>query len=232
MLSTVTITGADDSIRGSELAALSEEFPFVEWGILFSHSQQGLRRFPTLAWVKELPAGLRYSAHFCGKYVRETVLEGNNKWVEWLEHSFPVNFQRIQLNFHGQFHKANSQFVPMLQYYAKTNFILQCDGVNDGAVRNVVGDCFNVSPLFDTSGGAGLVPPSWPVSWPGVYCGYAGGLGPDIIAIELPKIADRTQPAQPFWIDMERNVRSEDDWQFDLTKVRTVLDYCSAYVAV
>ncbi|MHB1675039.1 MAG: hypothetical protein ACYCSP_12405 [Acidobacteriaceae bacterium] len=35
-LETVTITGADDSTDIVELAELSEEFPFVEWGILIS----------------------------------------------------------------------------------------------------------------------------------------------------------------------------------------------------
>ncbi len=42
----VTLTGADDSVRPAELVEISQQYPLVEWGILFSKSQQGTARFP------------------------------------------------------------------------------------------------------------------------------------------------------------------------------------------
>ena len=41
ILERVTITGADHDVRPQELVDLWKEFPFVEFGILFSPRQQG-----------------------------------------------------------------------------------------------------------------------------------------------------------------------------------------------
>jgi phosphoribosylanthranilate isomerase len=100
------------------------------------------------------------------------------------------------------------------------DFIYQCDGVNDRWIRELE---FG-SPLFDTSGGAGVLPNRWPGAWPGRYCGYAGGLGPDNVVEQLTRIRIAANEGERFWIDMERRVRSDDDEQFDLDKVRTVLE--------
>jgi hypothetical protein len=56
--------------------------------------------------------------------------------------------------------------------------------------------------LFDTSGGAGVLPQEWPVPAKDFWCGYAGGLGPFNVIEQVRKI--ETVCAKPFWIDMER----------------------------
>src|SRR5437867_3256069 len=102
ILDRVTITGADDSIHPTDLVALSKEFPYAEWGILFSGSRQGSPRYPTLAWISDLwkasGYGLQLSAHLCGKWVRELVLDANFSWRR--EDQYFDMFKRIQLNFH------------------------------------------------------------------------------------------------------------------------------------
>ena len=62
-----------------------------------------------------------------------------------------------------------------------------------------------------------------------VPMGYAGGLGPDTLAEQLPKIAEATGD-RTIWIDMESKVRSEDDQQFDLDKVRACLEISKSWV--
>lgn len=233
-LDRITFTGADDSVNPYELVAISKSWPIVEWGILFSASQQGSPRYPSEGWLDRFGdamvqnPNIRLSAHLCGRWVRDFVLDGQFTWFEKYPHLGRI-FQRVQINFHGQFHKACDAFPGLLTTMKSTEFILQCDGVNDHSVRDLAekGLCM---PLFDTSGGAGVVPDDgWPTRWPGIYCGYAGGLGPSTIDRELPKIAEAS-PGQAFWIDMERRVRSEDDRTFEISKIGEVLMKAAAYL--
>jgi hypothetical protein len=54
-LKCVTLTGADDSILPEDLVALSRDFPFVEFGILFCRTFQGRRPgFPSEDWLRRL----------------------------------------------------------------------------------------------------------------------------------------------------------------------------------
>lgn len=231
-VSTVTFTGADDSISPRDLLPISELYPEVEWGILFSRSNAGRPRYPSTAWLEELGSAwieshrlkwtpLNLSAHLCGHYVRQLVTQGVEDW--WREHEY-MRFRRVQLNFHAQWHKVCAGFPVVLKTLsARHQFIFQVDGCNDASVLSWVRDGLGV-PLFDTSGGAGVVPGSWPEAIPGRLCGYAGGLGPETIAEELPKILAASDKSR-IWIDMERRVRSQDDTKFDLDKCRQVLEY-------
>ena len=64
-----------------------------------------------------------------------------------------------------------------------------------------------------------------------LYCGYAGGLGPANITQQLPLIAKAASEAK-IWIDMERNVRNEDDSVFDFLKVNLVAELVSPFVSM
>ena len=85
-------------------------------------------------------------------------------------------------------------------------------------------------PLFDLSGGAGILPESWPKA-KGEYCGYAGGLSPENLEEQLEKIKCVVDEDQKIWIDVETHVRSSDDKQFDLDKVRKFLEISKRYVS-
>lgn len=228
-LDRVTITGADDSIEPENLIHLTEKYPFVEWGILFSGSRQGGPRYPSDDWVTKLVT-LSHSlpnlcAHLCGKWVRDLVLEGNATW--WTKYDpGPSVFNRIQLNFHGQFHKACDRFPKKIKGFDH-DFILQHDGVNDETILKLGAD-LRVFPLFDLSGGAGVVPDAWPKPiWK--YQGYAGGLGPATLEPELVRIAAAAGDSR-IWIDMETRVRSDDDRLFDLGKVESCLRRAAPFV--
>lgn len=228
-LDRVTVTGADDSIEPEALIPLTMKYPWVEWGILFSGSRQGGPRYPSDAWISKL-ATLSNSlpnlcAHLCGKWVRDLVLEGEATW--WAKYDpIPCIFNRVQLNFHGQFHKACARFPKKLKGFDH-DFILQHDGVNDETILKLGAD-LRVAPLFDRSGGAGVLPAQWPRPiWK--YQGYAGGLSPENVEDELHRILDAAGDSR-IWIDVETRVRSEDDALFDLQKVEVFLKRCQPFV--
>lgn len=239
----VTITGADDSVYVWDLMALTEKYPFVEWGILFSGTRQGTPRYPSLPWLKELEKEARalpqLCAHLCGRWVRNLVLGGDFTFKREHEGLWPW-FKRVQLNFHGDPHKRAHGFEGAIGDEAPKagslgvparvgkEFILQCDGVNDDIVDELA-PWLPIVPLFDRSGGAGVVPKEWPKPLPGVYCGYAGGIGPENIVDEIRRIAE-VAGNERVWIDMETRVRSNDDHRFDLEKVEECLKLAEPFV--
>jgi hypothetical protein len=256
-LDRVTITGADDSVTPADLVQLSKEFPFVEWGILASESSTGrVSRFPSWEWMVRLQAvdyPMQLSLHLCGRWVRQLLLGHRS---EHLGAGTLFKFQRVQLNFHAEACKcAPREFAARLREMQRESpkaFIFQIDGAGgnshlDSANEHEVPGCF---ALFDVSGGAGILPEKWPEPiyldcHPGEhggcdeqwdYHGYAGGLGPDNLKFELPKILDAAAgtphtEAGRIWIDMESKVRSDNDRQFDLDKVHRCLEIASGYVS-
>jgi hypothetical protein len=250
-LDRVTFTGADDSTQVSDMLRLSRSFPFIEWGILVSesaHRDGGRPRYPSPRWIADLQAiaeqtgAMQLSLHVCGRWVRDLLIGTISLPTEFLH-----CFQRVQLNFHAERTECRPQeFAKALKLLAGKDFIFQLDGAKgnahlDSAYEWEVKRCF---PLFDVSGGAGIVPAAWPAPIyidvvPGEsgcgeeshsYHGYAGGLGPHNLASELTRIETAADGA-PIWIDMETHVRSDDDQLFDLEKVRQCIDICEPLIA-
>lgn len=229
-LTTVTITGADDSVQPEQLANLSERYPFVEWGLLFSADRFGTPRYPSRAWVNDMVGvaetrPMALSAHLCGRFARAAV---NAEW-DWQRtvREAAWAFARVQINCANQ---TTPAIGPMLSHWPTTQrLIIQCGGKNalciEAAVRLGLRG-FDV--LFDNSGGRGEQPNVWPHAFDHVRCGYAGGLGPDNVVDALVNI-HRAAEGRPFWIDMESAVRSADGEYFDLRKVHAVLSALRLY---
>lgn len=262
MIDRVTITGADDSIRPEQLIPLTEEFPFVEWGILASENNTfkagGSNRYPSPRWIADLQGvaestgALRHLAlHINGRWVRDMLL-GNLSLPTNLLHCF----LRVQLNFHAERTTCDPEkFARVLtsSVFTGREFIFQLDGAHGNRHLDAAYDeeVFGCSGLFDESGGAGLLPPEWPSPIfiemdPGehgegvqyhAYHGYAGGLGPDNLAEQIPRILKAAAGTEHtlegrIWIDMETRVRSRNDQQFDLNLVRKCLEIASKFVGV
>ncbi len=243
ILDRVTITGADDSIRPEELLPLTEQFLFVEWGILASEKMMGSPRFPSMEWIDRLQTlaikhDMLLSLHLCGRWVRQLLmglLVAPQTLIRCPE------FQRVQLNFHAENTPCDpGKLHSILWSLGDTQFIFQIDGAGGNkhleALYAENGDEFvDAVPLFDLSGGAGIVPKVWPepqymandIDF--IYHGYAGGLGPHNLEAELPRIADASGPAR-IWIDMETHVRSDHDRLFDLDKARRALEICEPMI--
>lgn len=165
----LTFTGADDETPIQELVEISAEFPYVEWAILFG-SKQGLGRYPSLEWVETLPS-LQLSAHFCGSYV-DRYTNGDDPRV----HELFKPFKRYQFNMTGaRLKKAIEAKAWTLPLPHPVIYGGNYTGINTEALDD------SVACLFDTSGGRGILTKEWPKPIPGVFCGYAGGLGLTIL---------------------------------------------------
>jgi hypothetical protein len=227
----VTVTGADDSVRASDLVAIQRQYPFVEWGILLSKSSEGRSRFPSADWIEGLWAvrgSLELSGHLCGRWVRD-ICDGTNTFYEDRP-KFEGLFHRIQLNFHSYIHRIDSPvaFVQAVASLGVEQVIFQFDRVNDGLMRVAADNEVNAVPLFDTSGGAGILPSEWPEALE-VYSGYAGGLSPENLSEQMGCIVEKCNDG-PIWIDAETWLRSDADRQFDLEKVCKFLQEAEPWV--
>ena len=230
----VTVTGADDSVEPKELISVAEEYPFVEFGILLSKKQQGSKRFPSKEWLEELyilsrDKKLVLSGHLCGEWLRDLCV-GEPSFFEEFGYIWRM-FKRLQLNFHAESHIVDYEgFCKVLrEYLPKRSIILQMDGQNDEIFYTLDGRWgISVFPLFDRSGGAGVLPEEWPTQPINQYSGYAGGLSPANLQEEMKKISEVT--TRPIWIDAETLLRSEDDMVFNLEKVRNFLEVAKPWV--
>jgi len=232
-----TITGADHSIDPKQILELSKEFPFVEWGILFSPSKEGKDRYPPLNWVCQLVeqslSSTNLSAHLCGKYSRDLIL----KHTLWL----PLNghiFKRIQINCTQEDTSlANLEMLSQqLSMRGQREFIFQYRGgqtplglreaelISKIPPYNQKQNTFGI--LYDKSGGKGVLSGTWPTLFSGMRCGYAGGLNPDNLQEQLTFIAEAAGESE-VWIDMETGVRTDN--KFDLIKVRRCLEIASTF---
>jgi len=219
----VTATGADDSVDGiEELFSISEQFPQVEWGILVSRNNAGCPRFPSMNWLQELsdavrryPNKLNLSVHLCGTWVRQIFLEGKADVFDYV----PMDiFKRVQFNFHAQHHHVDKEAAVafLKEKFSQYELIFQCDGVNDALINLCTEAGLVAYPLYDQSGGAGIIPDSWPTATG--YSGYAGGLSPANVVYELLRI-EEARNGYEVWVDAETKLRCDNDRVFDLDLV-------------
>lgn len=233
MLKIVTFTGADDSIPAIDLSELSIIFPWVEWALLLSRNSQGTNRFPSNGFLNKVYTEggphLRLSGHLCGAYVRELLL-GKDSFIERDIPTWTM-YNRIQINTHGTIHDYDSTGLSaIIKRYPEKEFIFQYDNENTDILNSVLSaGCTNVSTLFDLSHGAGVLPKDWPSPIPNVRCGYAGGISPTNIELQIRRIEQKVGSLRT-WIDMETHVRSNGDKLFDLQKVRTCINIASLYI--
>ena len=227
MLTTVTITGADDRTRPTDLCELSEEFPFVEWGLLLSASRMGAPRYPSRSWLHDFenvmsttPDRMHHAMHFCGQCTRDT-LAGDPRWFDG------IHPDRIQLN--GFATPSTDAFLVLARRLTEERprfgFILQARDarvLEATAVAVAEIGSSRTAVLYDPSGGRGITTTEWP-TLAAVHMGYAGGLGPANVEAVLKLLLSNTARG-PFWIDMETRVRTGDaEDKLDLALVRDVL---------
>lgn len=227
MLKIVTLTGADQSIKVSELADISKKYPYVEWGILFSQSKAGVPRYASYDWITELQAlsGVNLAAHLCGKWV-DDIMSGN---FTFINDSLSSIFNRFQLNMGASRLQTAISSQSVLSAIKPCNKHVMFGGDYSGLNPECFKNNLQISPLFDASGGRGVKASRWPkpyIKETGdlVFCGYAGGLGPDNVEEELKNITE-VCPGD-YWIDMESSLRSRINGNdvFDLDKCVSVLE--------
>ena len=227
-LYTVTITGADDQTNPEDLVALTEKYPFVEWGILLSAKREGSERYPTVEWIEGLRSHrnqLRLSGHLCGRWVRE--LKQGHLTFRTERPTIWGMFRRIQLNMGGKYEVELNNFLDAVSLLHDKQIILQVNSMQNELLAQALKARVNTVPLFDLSGGRGESPGSWPEPANCERCGYAGGLGPENLEEQLKSISEAVGDRE-IWVDMESNVRTEN--VLDLNKVERCLQIAEEYV--
>lgn len=230
----VTVTGADDLTNPNSLIELSNVYPFVEFGILVSKSNSGLcPRFPSQRWldnisnIKRFP--MKLSMHLCGYWVRSIADGKGDIFKEWISNYFTM-FNRIQLNFHGQPHLVDDNFYTILKEGFNVPIIFQLDGTNDALYNLALKQGVSAQPLYDLSGGTGILPNNWlpPQSY---YTGYAGGLSPTNLKTNLDILSNIINiNSATIWIDAETHLRSNNDTLFDISKVAQFLKIAKPFI--
>lgn len=229
----VTVTGADDSIPTTSLVGIHQVYPFVEFGILCSKNNTGSPRFPSQQWIEELRGikvyPMQLSMHLCGSWVRSLCFGDGLIFKDWISAYFDM-FNRIQLNFHAQPHRIGTgyRFIGALKGLNSLPIIFQLDGENNNLYKFACDNDIKAYPLFDLSGGAGILPEyySKPI---GDYCGYAGGLSPNNLKEQLDNLSQIIGKT-PIWIDAETHLRSHNDSVFDIDKVVRFLEIAKPYI--
>lgn len=234
-LELVSLTGADDHVAPEALAALSVQYPFVEWAILYFPEKDGTPRNPSAPWrEKFLALDLTYTAvHLCGTRVFQALLDPE------LAHSVISDlsrYRRIQLNINARRPEFTDEEVLAIYrtlHGAGLRLILQHHAGSERVIEQFLYELDEegmkrVDILFDASKGTGQRPDTWPAPHRfNLFCGYAGGLGPDVLEAELPKIKAAVAQSRrdlPYWIDMESGIRTDN--VFDLEKAERVLSFC------
>ncbi len=231
-LTRVTISGADDKVPHEALIDLSAEFPFVEWGLLLSRTRQGSPRYPSANWLLRFKADehCAISHHLCGAMAREAMSGKHPTRLtpELAEvRDFGHRAQRAQLNGFSDYVLPGLLIAERLDM----QIILQCSTLQAVERAEKFAEVHsNVTALWDKSGGTGKLMDSWPLPLGELRIGYAGGIDEHSVVDLLKKLTGNREP-HDFWIDLESGARTTKD-EFDLGKVRRVLELASAFVGV
>ena len=223
MLEILTFTGIDERTGLEEIREISARYPRAEFAVLVgSQTGQGNPLFPpweTVRQLRNLGPGVRTAIHLCGSNARQAAGE------ETLSNSLQLlcaGFGRIQVNLHPDGddpRRVEVQTAGIKRFAERTgtgSVILQ----HRGPWETIPVEHVRIEYLFDLSEGSGQEGfEHWPPPPAGRRVGYAGGLGPHNIRRALEFLGQH--PEAPVWLDMERNIRTEDYW-LDLGKVREV----------
>lgn len=197
----------------------------------------GRNRFPSENWLlalanfkKHAGSELALSCHLCGSWVRE-ILVGKHNFLHELTPEVWSIFDRVQINTHAEVHEYSDNGIAKLNLFPDKQFIFQIDNVNTHLLAMAKEAEVNYAGLFDLSHGIGKLPENWPDLITGVECGYAGGLGPENLKEQIERIEEKAGNTT-IWIDMETRVRSNNDRQFDLSKVIQCLEIAKPYIQI
>jgi hypothetical protein len=193
--------------------SLSQQFPFLEFGILLSLTpgdKDARYMAPTIVELilKKLAShDINTALHVCGSAVNayvagDQVVKRPALYADRIQLNFPlgrVPFDTAELD------KAIST--------APYKIITQHFPPNVSLVSALTAK--NHQVLHDLSGGRGIETADWPEAFEHKITGFAGGLGPDTIDAALPRILKAACKTNS-WIDMESKIRTDGYLDLDL----------------
>lgn len=224
----VTFTGVDDETDLDELIHIGNEFPFVEFGILFSTTNRNNRYSSNvLSTLKHLCDRVPVSLHVCGKAV-PMLLNFHPELTPLLDVIKHSSANRIQLNFNHSKGLVSLQQLDWFIGNCRVPVITQVNSNND-VINKVISSCDKTQYLFDSSGGCGKVitefpkPPGIDIGINSPMFGYAGGIGSDNLFEVLGKMGAVLPNKYHTWIDMESSIRTLDNY-FDIEACVEIAD--------
>lgn len=231
----VMIAGVDNQTSIKELEKIYNEFPFVEWGVLYS-SAKNRARYPNKEFIDELcdaNAG-EMSAHFCGSYSRDILENGNFDDANDLHDKF--THIQLNYNFHTRVKYWNTYHVIKFLTTYERIVILQNNKSNHNYLIpiykqfeniDIVDANYKLKILQDASGGRGKEITHIPK--PSFHCNYgiAGGINEDNIVKIAKKVIEFNAPNQS-WLDLESGARTDN--KFDTEKVKRILNKVQSFI--
>lgn len=190
----ITLTGADERTDLDALVELSGRNPRLEIGLLYTATPEGRNRYPGMAWLTAAAERLsgRVAIHVCGRTARQQLL--SHQLGHLTRHA-----PRVQVNgvvtTQELIGLANAAAFIITQHTEANASLVDAELPNHGL-------------LIDNSGGRGVSPERWERVQTDKPVGFAGGLGPDNLVQELPRIGVVARPGA--WVDMEGKLRVED----------------------
>lgn len=194
----ITLTGADQSTPLMDLVRLARMG--AEVGLLYTAHPKSRPRYPTREWIANAAWALNRAAalHVCGEEGRMQLLQGKLDEMTRLVDRIQVNGRELTSDYvHGVCNRYHTKTI-ITQHRSENNHLIQL-AMSNHAV------------LVDDSGGSGLLPAKWARPETEKAVGFAGGLRPDNLEIQLPMIAAAAGQRQDWWIDMESSLRDHRD---------------------
>ncbi len=200
----ITLTGLDERTSVLDMIQLSKLG--AEIGLLYTASPDGRRRYPARWWVETRSAVVPCAIHICGSRARSELHNG-------MLNPLLASVRRFQVN--GNV--TTEELRAICGRFPDKVVITQHCAKNAALARLGV---WNHAILVDDSGGRGKLPGAWCRPETTKPVGFAGGLGPDTLRSELPKIARVADTDS--WVDMEGRLRDDEDW-FSVEKAMKAL---------
>lgn len=250
----VTIAGVDDNVDRNELYKLSDQYPFVQWGVLLYKEKQGKPRYPSNEWIDKFdryaPEFVSRNVHLCGSNAYD-FCTGDLSVVRYSAYGHP-RYDSIQVNLPSGLRISGRERHIADLFVRSSKVITTIIQANEYSMPIVntlhtIEDGNFVNILFDESRGKGVEGKFEETKEMHTLlrkstCGFAGGVNPDNIVkisdkiqrisnhhYDIKSILSREKKSPPnTWIDMESGVRTDNE--FDLDKVRLVLEKMSKFM--
>lgn len=189
----VAIAGVDEQVSIDSLIDLSKDFPFVEWGVLYSNIKAGSNRYPEVDWIRQFASrcnkeGVKTSLHICSNAFYDRLLDNQ---LELVENDLLFEFNLVQANINARdiVYSENEVCKVYDDLHLTNKVILQ---EHEGSLSAI--EMFlerpgvnhdNVLILQDGSKGKGVEASSWRaprvVDGKALPTGFAGGIAPQNI---------------------------------------------------
>jgi len=180
--------GADDTVNPRLLKLIGQNYPLVEWGILFRPDKEGQPRYASKEWVSRLSEILknspnnqnkiRLAAHLCGSHVNDLLTSSTDtssaKAIDgFLNQLYDWGFRRVQVNataVNGVYTEKLGEgstmesFLRTVKAHPKLEFIVQRNNETEplwSALLTMKDYPNNIVFLHDESKGTGKETSNW-----------------------------------------------------------------------